>query len=75
MSSSHLSPSDQLWRSRSQLRLMQCLLHLASQSDGGLSGEELADLAEVVQAALDGLESIANQVSEDILDQAVEAHK
>lgn len=60
-----LSPFDQLWRSRSQLRLVQCLLHLASQSDDGLSGEELADLAEVVQAALDGLDNVADFVPEE----------
>ena len=41
-----LSPADYLYRSLSQLRLVQCLLHLASQSDDGLSGEELADLAD-----------------------------
>ena len=59
--SSSLSPSDYLYRSLSQLRL----LHLASQSDDGLSGEELADLAEVVQAALDGLDNVADFVPEE----------
>ena len=65
MSSSHLSPADYLYRSLSQLRLVQCLLHLASQSDDRLSGEELADLAEVVQAALDGLNVVADSVPEE----------
>ena len=65
MSSSSLSPADYLYRSLSQLRLVQCLLHLASQSDDGLSGEELADLAEVVQAALDGLDNVADFVPEE----------
>ena len=63
--SNSLSPADYLYRSLSQLRLVQCLLHLASQSDDRLSGEELADLAEVVQAALDGLNVVADSVPEE----------